>query len=107
MRASLAHRHPCGCHFRTDDLADAHWLSHKGPSPYRPCALQHTTTIVPPCHPGTMANWARNSKLTNKRRFTRILQSLPSGEGFDLKARRSAVKTLERHLDYRNGLQQA
>jgi hypothetical protein len=41
-----------------------------------------------------MANCARNSKLTNKRRFTRILQLVPSGEGFNLKARRIAVRTL-------------
>jgi hypothetical protein len=40
-----------------------------------------------------MANYARNSKLTNKRRFTRILQLVPSGDGFNLEARRIAVRT--------------
>src|SRR5271163_1156324 len=58
--------------------------THTSPSAYN-CDLS-------PCHAGTMANYARNSKLTNKRRFTRILQLVPSGDGFNLKARRIAVE---------------
>jgi hypothetical protein len=44
-----------------------------------------------------MANHARNSKLVNKRRFTRILQLVPSGDGSNLKAGRIAVRTLKPH----------
>ena len=62
-------------------------LSHKGRyvTDHPPFTYNYD---LAPCNPRTMATWAKTSKLINKRRFTSISQSIPSGEGLDFENRR-------------------
>jgi len=58
---SLAQPAPMQMSFqKTDDFGDATLaLPHKVPSPYRPSALQHTTTIVPHVTQELWRAWAQ------------------------------------------------